>query len=508
MVDEVDKPRFELPFGRINRSASSQDNFRPIPREEPSFLAKAGAFAKGFGLGSVGAGEGYVQSLRDQRQQKDMQLLQATVMDANSIQDAIRKENMPKAVDILVDRMNLLEEGGEDYEDTKMLRDALIGGRPDIVMSEIDTFLNNLPEQTIDPKFVTGQGQMISRRMGGAPTATTVSGYQGEAQDTIRPMTNEEMLQYRIPTGSSATINTRTGEPNILSSAESAAEYGTYTSDGIERYSDGPYAGYSLGRIAEMQRTGQLGNFGDVMPSMTPRAPAPEVRPPMRMTTPTAAGAPDLYAGLSTQEAAILQSEQDQLGLERERAAAEEDRREQKASREKTTFEQEAKESERMQEAIKAEMLQVVGITNKLLNPSVYSDKVFEASTGAYEGGNPLFGAAMTLGADYQDVTNFTNDISYLQDLSTLENLGRMTGVLSESDIMLLRQAATGINLKSDANELKLKLRDLNDKIVEKLGGMGFSAEEIQSSSMQYSGGALDEAIDRINSRQRTRGPR
>ena len=98
MVDEVDKPRFELPFGRINRSASSQDNFRPIPREEPSFLAKAGAFAKGFGLGSVGAGEGYVQSLRDQRQQKDMQLLQATVMDANSIQDAIRKENIPKAL--------------------------------------------------------------------------------------------------------------------------------------------------------------------------------------------------------------------------------------------------------------------------------------------------------------------------------------------------------------------------------------------------------------------------
>ena len=45
-----------------------------------------------------------------------MQLLQATVMDANSIQDAIRKENIPKAVDILVDRMNLLEEGGEDLK--------------------------------------------------------------------------------------------------------------------------------------------------------------------------------------------------------------------------------------------------------------------------------------------------------------------------------------------------------------------------------------------------------
>ena len=64
-----------------------------------------------------------------------------------------------------------------------------------------------------------------------------------------------------------------------------------------------------------MQRTGQLGKFGDPMPSMTPRAaaPAPEVRPPMLMTTPPAAGAPDLYAGLSTQEAAIVQAEQDRI---------------------------------------------------------------------------------------------------------------------------------------------------------------------------------------------------
>lgn len=216
MVDEVDKPRFELPFGRINRSASSQDNFRPIPREEPSFLAKAGAFAKGFGLGSVGAGEGYVQSLRDQRQQKDMQLLQATVMDANSIQDAIRKENMPKAVDILVDRMNLLEEGGEDYEDTKMLRDALIGGRPDIVMSEIDTFLNNLPKQTIDPKMLTDQGQMVTQRFGGDPTARTVAGYQAEVEDNYRPMSPQELAAYKLPPNAPYRFNTRTNKPEYM----------------------------------------------------------------------------------------------------------------------------------------------------------------------------------------------------------------------------------------------------------------------------------------------------
>ncbi len=196
MVDEVDKPRFELPFGGINRSASSQDNFRPIPREKPSFANRAGAFVKGFGLGSVGAGEEYVESLRDQRKQKDMQLLKATVMDANSIQDAIRKENIPKAVDILVDRMNLLEEGGEDYEDTKMLRDALIGGRPDIVMGEIDTFLNNLPEQVIDPKLLTSGGQIVRQSVGGDPTAQTISGFIPESESTEGQMGAAKTIGY------------------------------------------------------------------------------------------------------------------------------------------------------------------------------------------------------------------------------------------------------------------------------------------------------------------------
>lgn len=435
-------------------------------------------------------GEGFRSGLlnrdpRFSREQRQAKLTQATLQDAEEIGRALNSNDMRKATDILVDRANLLESMGESAEDTYALRDMIVTGNTEAAMGEINTFISAAkrqglikPPAPIESKYVSTDAQ---GRLGTVvPSAEGGTRFEASVGATAKPV-----------------------EPT---------EYQTYTSGGVERYADGPYAGYSLGKVAEMQRTGQLGKFGDPMPSMTPRAaaPAPEVRPPMLMTTPTAtpAGTPDLYAGLSTQEAAIQQAKDEKERLDAERAAAEETRREEKATREKTTFEQEGEEAERMQEAIKAEMLQVVGITNKLLNPSVYSDKVFEASTGAFEGGNPLFGAAMTLGADYQDVTNFTNDISFLQDLSTLENLGRMTGVLSEGDIRLLRQAATGINLKSDANELKLKLRALNDKVVEKLGGMGLSAEEIQGSSMQYSGGALDEAIDRINSRQRTRGPR
>lgn len=435
-------------------------------------------------------GEGFRSGLlnrdpRFSREQRQEKLTQATLQDAEEIKRALNSNDMRKATDILVDRANLLEGMGESAEDTYALRDMIVSGNAPAALGEIDTFINAATRRGL----IQAPAPIESKYV-----ATDAQGRLG----TVVPVAGGG-TRFEPSTGATA----KPVEPT---------EYGTYTGDGIERYSDGPYAGYSLGKVAEMQRTGQLGKFGDAMPSMTPRAaaPAPEVRPPMRMPATPAAGATDLYAGLSTQEAAILQSEQEQLGLEREREAAEEARRVAQETREVTTFEQGEEEAERMQKAIRAEMLQVVGITNKLLNPSVYSDQVFEASTGALEGGNPLFGASMTFGADYQDVTNFTNDIAYLQDLSTLENLGRMTGVLSESDIALLRQAATGINLKSDADELKGKLRELNKKIVDKLGVMGLSAEEIQSSSMQYGGGggALDEAIDRLNRRERTRGPR
>ena len=322
MVDEVDKPKFELPFGRINRSAASQDNFRTIPREKPSLLDRAGGFVRGFSAGAMGQGPDFIESVRNQRKQKDIQLLQATVMDANSIQDAIRKENMPKAVDILVDRMNLLEEGGEDYEDTKMLRDALIGGRPDIVMSEIDTFLKGLPEQVIDPKMLTDKDQLVTRKFGGDPIATTVAGTTPEAQDAIRPMTDQELVDYRIPTGSSATINTRTGEPKIIASAESAADYQTFTIDGVEKYANGPFAGLSLDLVAQMRQRGEISGLGNALPSST-LSTAPvgqEVRPRPAET-------PNLYAGLSSQQEAIARADREEEGLEQERAAAEEARK-------------------------------------------------------------------------------------------------------------------------------------------------------------------------------------
>lgn len=139
-------------------------------------------------------------------QRRQQQLLQGTIQDAQNIQKAIQNEDMPKAIDVLVDRMNVLENLGEDTSDTKMLRDALVGGRPDIVMGELNTFLGSLPKQTIDPKMITPQGQMVTQRLGGDPTAQTVAGFTPEEPD--KPATlialEERARLAGIPEGSEA----------------------------------------------------------------------------------------------------------------------------------------------------------------------------------------------------------------------------------------------------------------------------------------------------------------
>ena len=198
------------------------------------------------------------------RRQK--QLLQGTIMDAQAIQQAIQGEDMPKAVDVLVDRMNVLEKLGEDTSDTKMLRDALVGGRKDIVMGEINTFLSSLPKQTIDPKMVTDQGQMFTQRMGGDPIARTVSGFTPEVKDNYRPMSPEELAAYRLPADAPYRFNIKTNKPEYMGGATSTTTIrnpasipsgyrGIYDADGnlteLEAIAGGPAAAEAEAAEAE-----------------------------------------------------------------------------------------------------------------------------------------------------------------------------------------------------------------------------------------------------------------
>lgn len=209
-------------------SSVSSPAFKVIPdQEKDSFFNKAGRFARGFGAGYAGKGDEYLESLKNQRQQKDMKLLQATALDARNIQTAIQNEDFPKAIDVLVDRMSLLEKMGEDTSDTKMLRDALVRGRPDIVMGELNTFLSSLPKQTIDPKMLTDQGQMVTQRLGGDPTARTVAGFTPEAEESYRPMSSEELVSYRLPPDAPYRFNMKTNKPEYMGGATSTTNIRT-----------------------------------------------------------------------------------------------------------------------------------------------------------------------------------------------------------------------------------------------------------------------------------------
>jgi hypothetical protein len=178
----------QQPSMRQPSASSGMNQAFTVPEQKTTIKDRFQNFAAGF------AGDMLGEKVVTPRQRRQKQLLQGTIMDAQAIQQAIQGEDMPKAVDVLVDRMNVLEKLGEDTSDTKMLRDALVGGRPDIVMGEINTFLSSLPKQTIDPEMITDQGQMITQRLGGDPTAQSIQGF--ESSEQYRPMTEQERNSF------------------------------------------------------------------------------------------------------------------------------------------------------------------------------------------------------------------------------------------------------------------------------------------------------------------------
>tara|TARA_R110001606_G_scaffold132900_1_gene268894 strand:+ start:4045 stop:5529 length:1485 start_codon:yes stop_codon:yes gene_type:complete len=297
-------------FDRMLARLPSREETLP-PQREP--LAASGMQGGRFSAPQIKA-SGFIEKAQDfasnirerkygkpdtsPRERRQQQLLQGTIMDAEAIQKAIQGEDMPKAVDVLVDRMNVLEKLGEDTSDTKMLRDALVSGRPDIVMREIDTFINSAkrqglikPPAPIEDKYVTSDD---SGRVG-----TMVMGTDGVP--VFRPATGAQQKPEDI-------------------------DYGTYTENGIEMYSQGPYVGLSLGKVSEMLRTGQLGKFGDPLTRAPARTtnPRESIRPPMQTTSPVPES--DLST-LSSQEAMIRQQELNQERILRKREEAEEARK-------------------------------------------------------------------------------------------------------------------------------------------------------------------------------------
>jgi len=107
---------------------------------------------------------------------------------------------------------------------------------------------------------------------------------------------------------------------------------------------------------------------------------------------------------------------------------------------------------------------------------------VVNAVTGPIEGAAE--GASKTtyipFGASPQEAQDLINNINFLKSLQVMSNLGRLTGVLSDSDIALLQSASSGIDRRGSPEDLIRKVNVLKDKIIEKLTtNFNMSAEEI-----------------------------
>lgn len=217
MVDVFDPNKIENTEFTSRSGMGSRDAFS-VPRARVSARQLPRDIMQAVGSGVL-SGFGVDRPLRVEKRQA--QLTQGTIQDARQIKRAIENENTNEAISILVDRMNILDRLGEDTSDTRMLRDALVAGRPDVVMREVNTFLNSLPVEYIDPNMVTEQGQMISRRVGGAPTAEAVSGFEvkpEEPEDQFRPLTQNEIAAYSLDPEGSYRMNTRTGKVERIGS--------------------------------------------------------------------------------------------------------------------------------------------------------------------------------------------------------------------------------------------------------------------------------------------------
>jgi hypothetical protein len=91
---------------------------------------------------------------------------------------------------------------------------------------------------------------------------------------------------------------------------------------------------------------------------------------------------------------------------------------------------------------------------------------------------------------------DFEADLSELQSLLTLGNLGRMTGVLSESDIKILREAASGLQIGGSEDRMRKKLAEIGDRLKLKLTDTGGSpVQEVTSKPVRVVNGFTIEEL-------------
>ena len=261
---------------------------------------------------------------------------------------------------------------------------------------------------------------------------------------------------------------------------EEPKEYDTYTTNGVEYYSEGPNAGLSLGRVAENIRNERRG-FRPLAtrpenPREAPRA-APEPLDIISQDIPTAEAidtvtnyVPD--STLSSQENLIRQVEFEDKQLERadrsreiDLEAAGEQRSIDQAARqaaeetsrlEDVAGEVAAAESKRLSR--QRDALKIFSATERLLDPTIYNDSVWNSFAGPIDAFTGL-GGIMPWGATMEQVADLENDFGVINAIATLEDTNKMEGILTDTDIALIQRGSTGMNRTNSVDRQKQAIR-------------------------------------------------
>ena len=132
-------------------------------------------------------------------------------------------------------------------------------------------------------------------------------------------------------------------------------------------------------------------------------------------------------------------------------------------------------------------------VATELGRANVLVDKLL-SNTGGLSGAT---GAISSRIPSLREATvDFEADLSELQSLLTLGNLGRMTGVLSESDIKILREASSGLQIGGSERRMREKLAEIGDRLKLRLSETGGSpAQEVSGRPVRMVNGFTIEEL-------------
>lgn len=142
-------------------------------------------------------------------------------------------------------------------------------------------------------------------------------------------------------------------------------------------------------------------------------------------------------------------------------------------------------EQQTREDMVKSEAGRILQLTQNLIG----NEEGLAGATGPFSSMMPSF---------KEKTVDFEANIKELQDLLTMSNLGRMTGVLSESDIKLIANAASGLNMRASEGRMAIKLKDIQDRIAQRFPDLAasiFTERPDQSAIGQQPDQASDQPI-------------